>query len=116
MVGKASTKSPGSAPAVAIDACADGDIAEGGHHLVDIGGGIEVAIFYVNGSYYAIEDICTHDDGPLAEGELEGCQLICPRHGARFDIRTGEALTLPAYRPVERYDVTVEAGRVLLHA
>jgi len=99
-----------------LDVCAEGEIAEGGHALVDIGGGIEVAVFFVGGEYYAIEDICTHDDGPLAEGELDGCQLICPRHGARFDIRTGEALTLPAYRPVESYRVTSRAGRVLLQA
>ena len=99
-----------------IDVCAAGDIAEGGHKLVDIGGGIEVAVFYVDGNYYAIEDVCTHDDGPLAEGELDGCQIICPRHGARFDLRTGEALTLPAYRPVEAYEVTISDGRVLIDA
>lgn len=99
-----------------IDVCADGDIAEGGHVLVDIGGGMEVAIFFVDGAYHAIEDICSHDDGPLAEGELEGCQIICPRHGARFDIRTGEALTLPAYRPVESFPVVVDGGRVFLDA
>lgn len=97
-----------------IDVCAEGAIEPGGHALVDIGGGIEVAVFYVDGAYHAIEDLCTHDDGPLAEGELDGCQIICPRHGARFDIRTGEALTLPAYRPVEAYAVQVRDGRVLL--
>ena len=99
-----------------FDVCADGDIAEGGHRLIDIGGGIEVAVFYVEAAYYAIEDLCTHDDGPLAEGELDGCQVICPRHGARFDIRTGEALTLPAYRPVESFPVRIDAGRVVLEA
>lgn len=98
-----------------VDVCAEGEIAPGEHKLVDIGGGIEVAVFFVEGAYQAIEDVCTHDDGPLAEGEVEGCQIICPRHGARFDLRTGEALTLPAYRAVEHYDVTIEAGRVLLH-
>jgi 3-phenylpropionate/trans-cinnamate dioxygenase ferredoxin subunit len=100
----------------AYDVCAAGEIAEGGHRLVDIGGGIEVAVFFVEGEYHAIEDICTHDDGPLAEGRLEGCQIICPRHGARFDIRTGAALTLPAYRPVESYPVTVVDGRVVVEA
>lgn len=99
-----------------IDVCADGDIAEGGHQLVDIGGGIEVAVFCVDGTHYAIEDLCTHDDGPLAEGELDGCQIICPRHGARFDIRTGAVLSMPAYRPVESYPVAVVDGRVLLDA
>lgn len=99
-----------------FDVCADGEIPSGGHRLVDIGGGIEVAIFYVDGAYYAIEDQCTHDDGPLADGELDGCQLVCPRHGARFDIRTGEALTMPAYRPVDTFDVHVVDGRVVLTA
>jgi 3-phenylpropionate/trans-cinnamate dioxygenase ferredoxin subunit len=99
-----------------IDVCAHGDIPDGGHRLVDIGGGIEVAVFHVDGAYYAIEDLCTHDDGPLAEGELDGCQVICPRHGARFDIRTGEALTMPAYRPVDTFSVHVTDGRIMLEA
>ncbi len=99
-----------------FDVCADGEIPAGGHRLIDIGGGIEVAVFFVDGAYYAIEDLCTHDDGPLAEGELDGCQLVCPRHGARFDIRTGEALTMPAYRPVDTFEVHVVDGRVLLSA
>lgn len=99
-----------------IDVCAEGEIPEGGHRLVDLGGGIEVAVFFVGGEYHAIEDVCTHDDGPLAEGEIEGCQIICPRHGARFDLRTGEALSLPAYRPVEAYPVRLEDGRVVLEA
>lgn len=98
------------------DVCAEGEIPEGGHRLVDVGGGIEVAVFFCTGEYYAIEDICTHDDGPLAEGEVEGCQVICPRHGARFDLRTGEALTLPAYRPVETFVVRRADGRVLIEA
>ena len=110
----------------AIDVCADGDIPSGGHELVDIGGGIEVAVFFVNGRYYAIEDVCTHDDGPLAEGELLGCgegtgdeppcRIVCPRHGAQFDLTTGQALTLPAYRPVDAFTVHVRDGRVLLEA
>lgn len=100
----------------AVDVCAEGEIAEGGHRLVDIGGGIEVAVYFCDGGYYAIEDVCTHDYGPLAEGEVEGCQVICPRHGARFDIKTGKALTLPAYRPVESYPVEVRNGRVVLDA
>lgn len=99
-----------------IEVCRDGDIPEGGHRLVDVGGGIEVAVFFVDGAYHAIEDVCTHDNGPLAEGELDGCQVICPRHGARFDIRTGAAVSLPAYRPVEAFPVRVEDGRVLLEA
>jgi 3-phenylpropionate/trans-cinnamate dioxygenase ferredoxin component len=71
---------------------------------------LAIAIFNVDGQYYAIGDICTHDDGPLAEGELEGYQIICPRHGARFDIRDGRALTLPAVMPTPWYPVRVTEG------
>ena len=60
--------------------------------------------------YYAIRDVCTHDDGPLGDGDLDGCELICPRHGARFDIRTGEALTFPAVVGVPVFPVRVVDG------
>ena len=63
---------------------------------------------------YAIEDRCTHDGESLAGAEVEDCQVICPRHGARFCVRTGEALTPPAYEPVRTFNVRVEAGRVLV--
>ena len=55
---------------------------------------LPIAVFNVDGKFYAIGDVCTHDDGPLGDGELDGYQIICPRHGARFDIRSGKALTL----------------------
>ncbi len=95
-----------------IRVCDEGDIAPGGHRIVDIGGGIEVAVFNVDGTYYAIEDICTHDDAPLADGALDGRCIECPRHGARFDLATGEALSLPAYRPVETFPVIVDDGAI----
>jgi 3-phenylpropionate/trans-cinnamate dioxygenase ferredoxin subunit len=66
-----------------------------------------VAIFNVDGHYYAIKDVCTHDGGPLAEGELNGCIIACPRHGATFDIRTGKVLSAPAYVDVPVYDIRV---------
>lgn len=78
--------------------------------------GIEVVIVNVDGEFYAVEDMCTHDGGPLGDGELEGCQLICPRHGARFDVRTGKALTLPAFEPVATYAVKVQDGDILVEA
>ncbi len=71
-----------------------------------------IAVFNVDGTYYAIEDVCTHDDGPLADGELYGFQIECPRHGARFDIRTGAVLSMPAVIPVPRYDVRVEGDEI----
>jgi 3-phenylpropionate/trans-cinnamate dioxygenase ferredoxin subunit len=66
-----------------------------------------IAVFNVGGVYYAIEDICTHDDGPLAEGELDGFEIECPRHGARFDIRDGSVKRMPAVVPVPWFPVRV---------
>ena len=71
-----------------------------------------VVIFNLAGDYYAIADVCTHDMGSLGEGEVEGHQIICPRHGARFDIRNGEVLSLPAVRDVPSYPVRVVGGMV----
>jgi len=71
-----------------------------------------IAVFNLDGQFYAIEDVCTHDGGPLAEGEVEGDQVICPRHGARFCIKTGEPLTPPAYEPATIFPVRVENGIV----
>jgi 3-phenylpropionate/trans-cinnamate dioxygenase ferredoxin subunit len=71
-----------------------------------------IAVFNVDNQYYAIEDVCTHDDGPLVEGELQGYTVECPRHGAQFDIRTGKVLRMPAITPVTRYDVQVENGEI----
>jgi 3-phenylpropionate/trans-cinnamate dioxygenase ferredoxin component len=76
--------------------------------------GMLVVVVNLDGRYYAIEDVCTHDGGPLGEGELEAGQLICPRHGAHFDVRTGAALTLPAFEPVPTYEVHVEEGDLLV--
>jgi 3-phenylpropionate/trans-cinnamate dioxygenase ferredoxin subunit len=72
--------------------------------------GIEVVIVNLDGEYFCLEDVCTHDGGPLGEGELENGHIICPRHGARFDVRTGDALTLPAFEPAPTYQVKVENG------
>jgi len=69
--------------------------------------GETVGLFNIGGEFYAISDICTHDGGPLVDGELEGECVICPRHGARFNVKTGQE-TLPAYTPVPRYEVKIE--------
>jgi 3-phenylpropionate/trans-cinnamate dioxygenase ferredoxin subunit len=71
-----------------------------------------IAVFNVAGTFYAIDDICTHDGGGLAGGAVEGDVVICPRHGARFCLRTGVALTPPAYEPVATYAVRVVDGQV----
>ena len=70
--------------------------------------GKPLLICHVEGGFYAIDDTCTHDDGPLADGWLEGTAIECPRHGARFDVRTGKVLCLPAATPISTYEVTVE--------
>lgn len=89
------------------------EIPPGGKKLVDVDG-MPVALFNVNGQFYAIEDVCTHDGGPLAEGELDGDEIECPRHGARFSVRTGAALCMPAVEPVETYETKVEGDDVLV--
>ena len=70
-----------------------------------------VIVFNINDHFYCIADVCTHDGGPLEDAELDGCQVICPRHGARFDVRDG-APTLPAVSPVPTFAVKVEDGDV----
>jgi 3-phenylpropionate/trans-cinnamate dioxygenase ferredoxin subunit len=74
--------------------------------------GVEVLLCNVDGDFYAVEDVCTHDGGPLDQGELEGCRIMCPRHGALFDVTTGQALTLPAVIPLPTYPVTVDGDEV----
>ena len=80
-------------------------------------GFVSVGVYNCGGELLAIEDRCSHDDGPLCEGEWDPavCQVVCPRHGARFDLRTGNALTLPAYLPVATYPVRVrEDGMIVI--
>lgn len=87
------------------------ELTPGNYEVVDIDD-VEIAVINCNGEFYAIEDVCTHDGGILTGGEIEGCQIECPRHGARFDIATGEALTAPAYEPVAIFPVRVHDGMV----
>jgi len=72
----------------------------------------DVAICNVDGQFYAIDDLCTHDGGSLDQGELQGDQIECPRHGARFDVRTGDAVQLPAFEPVETHAVRVDGEAI----
>lgn len=71
-----------------------------------------IAVFNVDGEFFAIEDVCTHDGAELAGGPVDGDQIICPRHGARFCLRTGRALTPPAYEDVATFPVRLRGGRV----
>jgi 3-phenylpropionate/trans-cinnamate dioxygenase ferredoxin subunit len=76
--------------------------------------GTAVLICNVDGDFYALEDVCTHDGGPLDQGELQGCRIMCPRHGALFDVTSGAALTLPAVVPLETYRVRTEGDEVIV--
>lgn len=75
-----------------------------------------VVVFNVDGEFFCIADLCTHDNGPLEDGELEDHEIECPRHGARFDIRTGKALCLPATSPVPTFAVKVENGDIYVES
>jgi 3-phenylpropionate/trans-cinnamate dioxygenase ferredoxin subunit len=79
-----------------------------------VAGDTALLICNVDGSFYAIEDVCTHDGGPLDQGELQGCRIMCPRHGALFDVTSGAALTLPAVVPLETYPVRLDGDDVLV--
>jgi len=88
-----------------------GEIDDGGVKLVRYDE-TPIGVFRLGDAYYALEDVCTHDGGPLAHGIVEGDQIECPRHGARFDIRTGAALTMPAITPVPTYAVRVVGDEI----
>jgi 3-phenylpropionate/trans-cinnamate dioxygenase ferredoxin subunit len=74
--------------------------------------GCDVLVCNVAGAFYAVEDVCTHDGEPLDGGELEGNRVVCPRHGASFDVTTGTALTLPAIAPLPTFDVRVDGDEI----
>ena len=88
-----------------------GELPDPGATVVEVDGDL-IALFHVEGAYHALDDVCTHDGGPLASGELTGHKVACPRHGAKFDIRTGAALSMPAVRATRAHDVKVEDGGV----
>ena len=70
-------------------------------------GDLVILVFNIAGGYFAIGDVCSHDDGPLGEGELDNFEVVCPRHGARFDIRNGKVNSLPAYVDIPAYPVRI---------
>ena len=100
---------------MSVDVCAFDDLPPGSVKVVS-NNDFAIAVFNAEGELFAVEDRCTHDDGTLAEGDFDPgrCVVACPRHGAEFDVRTGEALTLPAYLPVETFVVEVIDGRVVV--
>jgi 3-phenylpropionate/trans-cinnamate dioxygenase ferredoxin subunit len=94
-----------------LDAGLAEEIPEGGYGIVETDE-VVIAVFRIDGSFYAIEDVCTHDGEELTGGPIDGDQIICPRHGARFCIRSGKALTPPAYEDLATFAVRVVEGRV----
>lgn len=94
-----------------IEVAPAGSLAPGEHRVVDVDG-IDVAVFNIDGQYLAIQDTCTHDGTEIASGDLEGCEIVCPRHGARFCLRTGKVLAPPAYEDIDTYPVRVADGRI----
>lgn len=94
-----------------VDVAPQHEFAAGAWRSLDVDGTL-VAVFNLDGEHYAIEDVCTHDGGILTGGALEGEQIVCPRHGARFSIKTGKVLSPPAYEDVATFPLRVEGGMI----
>ena len=93
--------------------CRIAEVPEGQRKLLEIDDQF-LLLFHVEGQFFAIDDCCTHDGGPLCDGLLQGFSIVCPRHGAKFDIRTGRVLSMPATRDVRSYEVKVEGDELLV--
>ena len=98
-----------------IDVCPADELLPGAARIVEVDGR-KIGVFNCDGALHAIEDRCSHDDGPLAEGsfDADACTVECPRHGSLFDLATGRPRTLPAYLPVETFPVHVVDGTIKL--
>lgn len=94
-----------------IDVCDSNTLADNENILIDVDG-TDVAIFKIKGRFYAIEDVCTHDGAEIASGQLQGDEIICPRHGARFCVKTGAVKCAPAYEDIDTFPIQIESGRV----
>jgi 3-phenylpropionate/trans-cinnamate dioxygenase ferredoxin subunit len=98
-----------------IDVASVDELTPGSCRVADMDG-TAVAVFNLDGEFYAIEDVCTHDGGVLSNGKVEGKEIVCPRHGARFSIVTGAVLAPPAYEDVRTFPVRIADGRVQVEA
>lgn len=98
-----------------IRVCPAAELPHGAMRLVEHDG-IKIGVFNCEGALYAIEDRCSHDDGPLAEGEFDPatCTVECPRHGSLFDLSTGRPKTLPAFAPVQTFPIAIEDDTITL--
>jgi 3-phenylpropionate/trans-cinnamate dioxygenase ferredoxin subunit len=99
-----------------IDVCAASELPSGEMRLVESPDGAKIGVFNCDGTLYAIEDRCSHDNGPLAEGEFDpaACTVECPRHGSLFDLTTGRPKTLPAFTPVQTFPIAVADDTITL--
>lgn len=89
------------------------ELPNGARKIIEVDGR-PIAVFNIASTYYAIADICSHDDGPVAEGDLHDYEIECPRHGAHFDVRTGKVLSFPAIVDIPAYPVKVEGNEILV--
>jgi len=94
-----------------VDVVAESALAIGENVVVDVDG-VDVAIFNIDGEFYAIQDMCTHDGGEIVSGILDGDEIICPRHGARFCIKTGKVKSSPAYEDIACYEIRLNNERI----
>ncbi len=96
-----------------VKVCKASDIPDPGKQVFEVGD-LFLLLTHVGGRFYAISDRCTHDDGPLGEGVLEGFAIVCPRHGAKFDVRDGRVLAMPATHATPAYEVKVDGDDVFV--
>jgi 3-phenylpropionate/trans-cinnamate dioxygenase ferredoxin component len=94
-----------------VDVVEESALSDGEHVVVDVDG-VDVAVFKIDGQFYAIEDVCSHDGAEIASGRLEGNEIICPRHGARFCVKTGAVKSPPAYEDIACFAVKIENKKV----
>lgn len=98
-------------PSQFVDIAPIEDLPPGGRLFLEIDD-MKIVVFNIAGSLFAIGDVCSHDSGPVGDGEIEGMEIVCPRHGAHFDIATGKALQLPAVEDIPSYPVRTVDGRI----
>ncbi|MCC6714755.1 MAG: non-heme iron oxygenase ferredoxin subunit [Gammaproteobacteria bacterium] len=92
-----------------VDVATTEELPPGARRVVDVDG-VQILVVNLDGEFFALEDVCTHDGTPIDEGDIHGDEITCPRHGARFCLRTGEALCAPAYEPIPTFPVRIRAG------
>ncbi|MDX1928768.1 MAG: non-heme iron oxygenase ferredoxin subunit [Pirellulaceae bacterium] len=96
-----------------IPACKTTDVPPGGKLSLEVADRF-IVIVHLDGAYFCIDDVCTHDGGTLGDGEIDGHCLVCPRHGAKFDVRNGDAITMPATEATASHEVRIEGDQIFV--